>query len=311
MFPVASRSSSRGTPPSMRTAPAANVPAAIRYPVKAALTRGRSTVWMLRSTARDREPGIRILLYHRVADDADELAVAPARFRQQMEALARDGYRVLGVPAAYDAVVRGDLTQPTVGLSFDDAFRDVAENAVPTLERLGFSATVFVTTGVADGRARFGWYGARRQPPVLGWDEVNGLDAEGVVGFEAHTVTHPDLRALDERTARDEIEGSKSELETKLGRAVTAFAYPTGLFTERERALVREAGFAVAVSCEPGLNLADTDAYALRRRQIDARDSLLDFRSKVAGGHDTPLPLRGAYRRVRYGIGVGSPRCAS
>jgi hypothetical protein len=39
----------------------------------------------------------------------------------------------------------------------------------------------------------------------------------------------------------------------------------------------------------------------LRRRQIDPRDRLLDFRAKVAGGHDTPLPLRGLYRRVRYG----------
>jgi len=295
----------------MRTGPAANVPAAIGYPVKAAITRGRSAMWMLRSRPRDDEAGARILLYHRVADDEDELAVTPARFREQMETLARDGYRVLGVPLAYDAVVRGDLTRPTVGLSFDDAFRDVAENALPTLEELGFSATAFVTTGVADGRARFGWYGARRQPAVLGWDELTELDANGVLGFEAHTVTHPDLRALDERTARDEIADSKSELEAWLGRPVTAFAYPTGLFGERERRLVGEAGFAVAVSCEPGLNRADTDAYALRRRQIDARDSLLDFRAKVAGGHDTPLPLRSAYRRARYGAGEGRPRWAS
>jgi hypothetical protein len=43
------------------------------------------------------------------------------------------------------------------------------------------------------------------------------------------------------------------------------------------------------------------DTLALRRRQIDPRDRRLDFRAKVAGGHDTPLPLRGLYRRVRYG----------
>jgi hypothetical protein len=52
---------------------------------------------------------------------------------------------------------------------------------------------------------------------------------------------------------------------------------------------------------------------ALRRNQIDPRDSLLDFRAKVGGGHDAPLPLRSVYRRRRYGAGAGtgSPRLAS
>jgi peptidoglycan/xylan/chitin deacetylase (PgdA/CDA1 family) len=291
----------------MRPGPAANVPAAIAYPFKAAFTRGRSVWWLSRSRAS--EEGIRILLYHRVAEDRDELAVAPMRFRAQMEFLAERDYRVLDVPGAYEALVRGQLSRPTVGLSFDDAFRDVAENALPTLEELGFGATVFVSTAVADGRARFDWY--RTQPAVLGWQEIVELDRHGPLDFEAHTVTHPNLLALDEPTARHEIARSKSELEDRLGRAVTAFAYPTGLFADRERRLVRESGFSIAVSCEPGLNVRGTDAYALRRRQIDARDSLRDFEAKIGGGHDTPLPLRGAYRRVRYGAGAGRPRCAS
>ena len=65
------------------------------------------------------------------------------------------------------------------------------------------------------------------------------------------------------------------------------------------------------MSCEPGVNLPDTDRFAMRRRQIDSRDRLLDFRAKVGGGHDTPLPLRGLYRRLRYGMGSGRPARAS
>jgi peptidoglycan/xylan/chitin deacetylase (PgdA/CDA1 family) len=293
----------------MRSGPAANIPAAIVYPLKAGLTRGRSTVWAWRPRTPPSDEGVRILLYHRVSDDGDELAVTPARFREQMELLAGCGYRVLAVPAAYDAVVRGDLSRPTLGLSFDDAFRDVADNALPVLDDLGFQATVFVTTGVADGRVTFGWY--RTQPAVLGWDEIVELDRAGTLGFEAHTVTHPNLVALDEPTAYDEIARSKTELEARLGRDVTAFAYPTGLFGERERRLVRAAGYDLAATCEPGLNLPTTDPCALRRRQIDTRDGLRDFQAKIAGGHDTPLPLRAAYRRLRYGAGAGRPRWAS
>jgi hypothetical protein len=82
---------------------------------------------------------------------------------------------------------------------------------------------------------------------------------------------------------------------------VEAFCYPAGLFGERELHFVAEGGYRVAVSCEPGVNVPGTDRLALRRRQIDPSDRRLDFRAKVGGGHDTPLPLRGLYRRVRYG----------
>ena len=248
-------------------------------------------------------------MYHRISDDRDELAVSPRRFREQMGFLAAEGYRVCDVPEVATRLAAGELPQRTVGLSFDDGYRDVAENALPVLAEYGYRATVFVATGVTDGTASFPWY--RAQPPLLGWDEIAELDRGGTLGFEAHTVTHPNLLAIDERRAAVEIAASKTELEERLDRAVTVFSYPAGLFGSRERRLVMEAGYRFAVSCEPGVNRPATDRFALRRRQIDARDRLLDFRAKVGGGHDSPLPFRGAYRRLRYGEGEGSPRWAS
>ncbi len=159
------------------------------------------------------------------------------------------------------------------------------------------------------GRHSFAWYA--RQPHVLDWDAVQTLDRHGTLRFEAHTVSHPNLMAVDEAAAWAEIRDSRAELESRLGRPVSAFAYPAGLYGDRERRLVARAGYRAAVSCEPGVNLPGTDRFALRRRQIDSRDRLVDFRAKVGGGHDTPLPLRGAYRRLRYGMGAGRPARAS
>ena len=281
----------------------------IPYQLKAAITRTRSTAWLLRTRGLADMKGLRIIMYHRVADDRDELAVSPARFRQHMEFLASEGYRVLDVPGVADALVTEELPTRTIGLSFDDGYRDIAENALPVIAEYGFRATVFLSTGVTDGRARFSWY--RQQPPLLAWHEVVELDRGGSLEFEAHTVTHPNLLAVDDQRAMAEIADSKVELEERLGRAVSVFSYPAGLFGERERRFVSEAGYRFAVSCEPGVNLTTTDRLALHRRQIDARDHLLDFRAKVGGGHDTPLPLRGVYRRLRYGEGSGRPRLAS
>jgi peptidoglycan/xylan/chitin deacetylase (PgdA/CDA1 family) len=270
------------------------------YALKAAGTRARSAAWLARTRGRLDVAGFRILFYHRVADDRDELAVSPASFGQQMAYLASESYRVVDVVEAVDLLERGSLRPRTIGLSFDDGFLDVAEHALPILAGHGFRATVFVAPGVIDGSAWFDWYTS--PPPVLDWDDIAELDDDGTLRFEAHSLTHPNLLTLDEHVARREIAGSKLELERRLGRPVEAFSYPSGLFGERERRLAAAAGYRIAVSCEPGVNGPGTDRFALRRRQIDGRDSLLDFRAKLGGGHDSPLPLRAAYRRHRYGV---------
>jgi peptidoglycan/xylan/chitin deacetylase (PgdA/CDA1 family) len=281
------------------------------YMMKAAATRARSLAWDLRTQGRPDAAGLRILFYHRISDDRDELAVRPSSFRRQMDFLASQSYRVVDVPEAADLLDRGAWPSKTIGLSFDDGYLDVAEQALPLLQERGFRATVFVSPAVVDGWASFSWY--QSQPPLLGWDEIVELDRDGTLGFEAHTLTHPNLLTLRDSAAREEILGSRLALEARLGRPVQAFSYPAGLFGPRERGFVAEAGFRVGVSCEPGPNTPDTDRLALRRRQIDPRDSLLDFRAKVGGGHDAPLPLRSVYRRRRYGAGAGtgSPRLAS
>jgi peptidoglycan/xylan/chitin deacetylase (PgdA/CDA1 family) len=263
---------------------------------KPVLTRARTAAWQARgSPAR---PGLRILFYHRVADDPDPLAVSPRRFAAQMDALAAGGHPVVDVPTAAELLARGERGDRIVALSFDDGYRDVAEHALPHLERLGFRATVFVATGVLDGTATFSWYA--RQPPVLSWSEVVDLDRDSALSFEAHTITHPNLRALATAAAEHEIAGSKAALEDRLGRPVRGFCYPAGLYGPRERALVAGAGFQAATSCEPGANSPASDPLALRRIAIDAHDRLPDFCAKVQGAHDRPSVLRGIYRRVRY-----------
>ena len=269
------------------------------YPAKAAATTMRSVSWLARTRGREDRSGIRILYYHRVSPEADELGVTPERFALQMEELARRGWKAVDIAEVVQALDEGGDTTGLIGLSFDDGYQDVADHALPVLRQHGFGATVFIATGVTDGSARFSWY--ERQPPLMSWETIRELDREGVLRFEAHTITHPNLLQIDDAAAGREIAGSKQELEDRLGRPVGLFCYPAGLFGAREHALVEGAGFTAAVSCEPGVNTKATDRLALRRRQIDRRDTLLDFRAKVAGGHDTPPKLRGIYRRMRYG----------
>lgn len=268
------------------------------YAVKPVITRARTEAWRLRGGARNGRPGLRILFYHRVCAEDDVLGVTPRRFAAQMALLRDEGWHVVDVAQAAALLAAGDVPERTVALSFDDGYRDIARHALPVLERHGFRATVFVVIRALEGHECFSWYAA--QPPVLRWDDVIALDGTSPFSFEAHTIGHPQLRALPDDEARHEIAGSKAALEQRLGRPVPVFCYPAGVFGERERGMVAAAGFRAATSCEPGVNVPGTDPFALRRIQIDRTDRLADFRAKLEGGHDAPLRVRDAYRRRRY-----------
>jgi len=269
------------------------------YPVKGLYTRAHSLAWLARTRGRPPAPGLRVLFYHRVTPDRDPLGVTPQRFRAQMDFLAASGWRVVDVAEAGRLLRSGESLDRVVGLSFDDGHLDVVENAMPILAELGFRATVFVVTGALDGDLTYEWY--KQMPPLISWEDVVRLDRDSPLRFEAHSVTHPNLLTLDDERAREEISTSKAVLESRLERPIEAFSYPAGLFGPRDRRLVDEAGYKVAVSTEPGINDASRDRFALWRNQIEHHDSLLDFRAKLESGNNPLLPFRALHRRLRYG----------
>lgn len=85
----------------------------------------------------------------------------------------------------------------------------------------------------------------------------------------AHTVSHPILRRLPRAAARSEIEASKARLEQLLGEPVSLFAYPNGKpgedYSPESVELVKQAGFAAAVSTQWGFSTRTTDRFQLRR----------------------------------------------
>jgi peptidoglycan/xylan/chitin deacetylase (PgdA/CDA1 family) len=96
---------------------------------------------------------------------------------------------------------------------------------------------------------------------MLSWDDVHALTGLGF-SIGAHTVNHPILSRVTLAQAEKEIMGSKVMIETALGQPVKAFAYPNGGpedYTDEVKQLVRQAGFAFAVTTRHGLNSVNED----------------------------------------------------
>lgn len=85
----------------------------------------------------------------------------------------------------------------------------------------------------------------------------------------AHTCSHPILASLSDGDAVDEIIGSKVALESLLQEPVSLFAYPNGKpskdYLAKHSLMVRQAGFAAAVSTAPGVSSVATDPFQLPR----------------------------------------------
>lgn len=89
------------------------------------------------------------------------------------------------------------------------------------------------------------------------------------IAIGAHCVRHPILTRLPDDKAMHEISESKRELERITGRQVNAFAYPNGRpgkdYDARHVAMVRDAGFEVAVSTGWGAATRDSDPLQIPR----------------------------------------------
>src|SRR4029077_16796979 len=132
------------------------------------------------------------------------------------------------------------------------AYADLIQNALPVLQRHGFTAAVFVVSKHLGGSSTWDIPLGYPSRPLMAAEQGRQAKAQG---FEigAHTRTHPDLRTLDHPELISELEGCRKDLEALTGAAVTAFAYPFGAYNEVVRGCANDF-FALAFSCKPGLN---------------------------------------------------------
>ncbi|UCH33714.1 MAG: polysaccharide deacetylase family protein [Armatimonadota bacterium] len=104
----------------------------------------------------------------------------------------------------------------------------------------------------------------------LTWDELRHMSERGVA-VGSHTRTHAILIAESPERVRDELAGSRADIETHVGAAPVAFCYPDGAWDERVEAMVRDTGYACACSTDPGMARAGGNPYHLPRIAADER----------------------------------------
>lgn len=103
---------------------------------------------------------------------------------------------------------------------------------------------------------------------MMDYAQMRSLIQQGhIIG--SHTLTHPNMAYVDPETASRELAESKQRLEQGLKSPITHFAYPCPAlsphWTEQTVAASREAGYATAVTTNPGSAQAGDNPLRLKR----------------------------------------------
>lgn len=123
-------------------------------------------------------------------------------------------------------------------ITFDDGHITQLRNGVPILQKLGCSATFFVTLG---------WVNV--DPDYFTWDDIAELRRLGYpVG--THGWSHRFLTQCSPQELKKELDSSKKELEDHLGAAVTSMSLPGGRFNRAVLASCLEAGYSAVYTSD-------------------------------------------------------------
>ncbi len=246
--------------------------------------------------------------------------MAVDRFHNQMRWLLRH-YEVLPLTALVDRMCSGESLRRAASVTFDDGYAGVFEYAWPVLRELGIPATVFIVANAPGRTAPFWWDREsvrraltdrrRRQwltglrgdeeeilqslasdPDVPGttaparlpaaWPGIAQAVREGM-DLGVHSTTHRALPSLSDEELDHEIETARVLIAREVGVTPSFFAFPYGLWNERVRTRVQQAGYRAAFTLDYGLLRSSVDRWALPRINVPAAIRGPAFRAWTAG----------------------------
>jgi peptidoglycan/xylan/chitin deacetylase (PgdA/CDA1 family) len=225
----------------------------------------------------DGDSTLRVLMYHKINDVAENpLSVPVGLFDEQMGLLRDLGYAVVDLEQVLDHYTTGTQLPPrAVLITFDDGYRDNLENAMDVLGRHGYPAVLFLPIGDLDTTLPLPHEERLAQRGIVNrtidWSDLPDIERGGI-RVEAHGISHRPLADLEVDEAAREIVLAKLKLEEALGRPVRAFAYVKGSeahFKLVHLSLLRQAGYDIAFTSVSGANTPRTDPLRLHRYNVE------------------------------------------
>lgn len=198
-----------------------------------------------------------VFMYHRFGEDSlPSTNTTIDQLKAHIAELKRGPYTVMPLSEIVEALQSGkELPDYAVGLSVDDAFLSLYQNAWPLLKEARLPFTLFVATGSID----------ERRPGYMDWDMIRELRDSGLVTIGSQTETHPQLWKFSPVEVAQEIIESQARFADELGKKTALIAYPYGEYSLAVARQMKSLGFAAAFGQHSGVIHEGSDFFALPR----------------------------------------------
>lgn len=165
---------------------------------------------------------INVIYYHDIVDSKGHSFMRTnfEVFKKQMEYIAREGYETVRFDDLKSEVDE-DYTTKKIIIAFDDGWKSNYTKIYELMKGLGLKYNIYLAVKEIGAN-----------PDYLTWGEVRKMHEEGLVGFGAHTYTHPDMSDISKIDTELEFAKSDAVFEEQLGFKPLDFCYPFGTYSE-------------------------------------------------------------------------------
>lgn len=193
------------------------------------------------------------------------------------------------------SLTAGPQSGRNVAITFDDAFDNVRQNALPVLADLQIPATVFAVAGCLGKTPNWTMDGNHpdRGEVLSTAAQLRAYPPE-LIDIGSHTVSHPDLTKTGDQQVDRELRESKSILEEAIGREVWCLSVPYGAYHSGTLNAAKSVGYSMVVTCDPRVVDPETDSFCIGRFKVTPDDWPIEFRLKAIGAH----AWRDAWQRI-------------
>lgn len=231
-----------------------------------------------------------VLCYHGVRDGQ------VGRFREQMMCLSRS--------AVCDRNDKGGCVPrrrlPDVCVTFDDAFENLIQNALPVLDELCIPAVVFAVPGNLGKTPQ--WKISPDHPEynerVMTGEQLRQISGGNIV-IGSHTQTHPALSELPAERIQWELGESKKNLEEMIGGPVIDLALPHGAYNDIVLDIARSIGYRRIYTLEPCVADTRIQEGVIGRFSMSPDVWPIEFRLTCAGAYAWLGPWRRCAKALR------------
>ena len=211
--------------------------------------------------ANAKESNITVLMYHRIGDDRyPSTNISQELFEKHIEYLIEENINVLPITELSKYLKNEiSLTNKTVFITIDDAYRSFFQNGFPILKKNKLPFGIFVSSE---------YVSSAEKSEFMSWSMLKEVsNSNGLI--LNHSKSHESLVGMDIQTLKKEVEQNQIEIEKKIGKQPKIFSYPFGESSKSIEEVIKILNYDIAFSQHSAPIHLNQNIYRLPRYALN------------------------------------------